>query len=413
MSTDRIRSMQYNGVTIFFVKMSDVWLVVVKNLGYAIGYSGNGRRLVASAAKWAGRVLAPIDFNSMKGDISLLVGERLDEFLKLVPDSALSAESGTTPSLSVLTLQGARKILTKANVPGAKILRDRWDDVTSALTNNTLMPVFEAIEVGEKTLIIKNRRIKGRATVPPPDNGNDDIQKLHTLGAALHEQVELGNLTDEQVKWLMMKAATALVSKYCNIPIDIGQNQQRILKPIPLVDMALTDDVIAKSGGFTMSSPLPKKLEGWMTATDLGQKLHPTQEAESVGHYIPIIFEEEFGVGTEMRANKIAANRRIASSMAVFEQYKDPESGLVMVPNDKGDCIALYAQNLATGGFNWRNFYSPERSKWLLEKLEEKYAERAQSKNKKPKTVQAQAPFVPVPLPPPFRRDPPDGNGVK
>ena len=252
-----------------------------------------------------------------------------------------------------------------------------------------------------------------RATVPPPDNGNDDIQKLHTLGAALHEQVELGNLTDEQVKWLMMKAATALVSKYCNIPIDIGQNQQRILKPIPLVDMALTDDVIAKSGGFTMSSPLPKKLEGWMTATDLGQKLHPTQEAESVGHYIPIIFEEEFGVGTEMRANKIAANRRIASSMAVFEQYKDPESGLVMVPNDKGDCIALYAQNLATGGFNWRNFYSPERSKWLLEKLEEKYAERAQSKNKKPKTVQAQAPFVPVPLPPPFRRDPPDGNGVK
>lgn len=358
---ENVKMVHYNDVSILFVKMKGTWLVATKNFGNALGYNNAGRRLVTSVAGWKrSGLLQPITNEDMlhNGDATIFEGQTLKDFLSTIPGTGIVPDSGTVNGnggLSVLSLQGASKVLAKANMKGAKELRNRWEEVTTALMNNKPMPLF----------VSKPAQLEIKGTKKAKDTivDIDPLAKVKKAIQLAKDLEELGAISLTVAKDIAHKAMNNAVSEMW--PEAVVPYQDRRLDP-----QAMTVDSLAPALGLRAGQELPAKWKGFSTAAELGKVFG--KSSESVGHHIPSILEEQYGEGVEMRANKIADRLGTALDPVKFRNSVDPETGLATVYSEGGHCIALYGQN-AAGGFNWRNYWSPQLSNILIVKLAERY----------------------------------------
>lgn len=384
MNNENVKVMKYNGVGVVFVKVGNTWMVSARNLGNAVGYYGKGKRLTSTVKNWLGKgFLTPISNMDQphNGDCATIIGTYLTSFMdaagKVASEAAVTSDPGATPSLTVLSLQGVSKVVAKANVKGMKVLRNCWEEVTTALMTNEKMPVFNSPvepKKGQMEFLTESGADK------------DDLKKLRETALFSKELADQGIIPMGLVQQFVGQAIQGYIAK--NWPGAIVPRAE-----VPVAIAPLSDDVLSKSGGLSLMRPLPEKFKGWMTAYDMGQRLG--KHESSIGHYIPIVIEEEYGPEVEMRANKKAEMEKVSHHLETFRDHVDPETGLALVWNDDKSCVAIFHQNGKGGGFNWRNYWSPGMSKWLMTKLATKYG-----------MVTMQ-----IPLPAPMPVMPPPTNG--
>lgn len=383
MITKNAKVLKYNGVDVVFVQGNGTWLVKAKDFGKALGYSLEGRRLVASIRSWQSQKLLltitpspkdSIDGNVFDGDVYTATGpyyqahrERVQAAIGyrigILSDSVSypkNAESGTPGwEMVLLTLQGASKVLMRANMRKARNLRDRWSEVTSALMNDTDMPEI-AVGSPPKTQLAKSEKAEPQALALAQ---KDPLDFFKDFATALRAQERLGNIEMKDVKALVLKSAYAIVSRL--EPTAITVPTQAIV-PAEATDLALRGLSLLKSHSR------PHKFQGWETAEELGGRFNRNER--SIGHYLSVILDEEPTIGPEkeVRANIIAGNT-VGTSLEKLKACIDPDTGLATVYNDDQTCVALHCQD-SKGQFHWRNYWSPQFVEWVLPKLRAKYS---------------------------------------
>lgn len=355
-----VKILKYHGVEVPFFKVSGTWLIPVKSFGAAIGYHGKGQKLVASVLRWQkSGLLSPVVNPDMphNGDVILAEGDYLESVkasLRAHARPGLMPEMVTTPSMLLIGLQGLSKVISKANVKGVRELRDQWERVTTSLMDEkSPMPEFTSAQL----------ELKGTKKVRDVTIDIDPLVKVKKAIQLAKDLEELGAISLTVAKDIAHKAMNNAVSEMWPEAVVPYQDH----RPEP---QAMTVDSLAPALGLRAGQELPAKWKGFSTAAELGKVFG--KSSESVGHHIPSILEEQYGEGVEMRANKIADRLGTALDPVKFRNSVDPETGLATVYSEGGHCIALYGQN-AAGGFNWRNYWSPQLSNILIVKLAERY----------------------------------------
>jgi prophage antirepressor-like protein len=365
MSDEKVKILKYNGVDVVFVPMSGSWLLAAKNFGNCLGYHGKGHRLVASIGNWLKKsILIPIVNPDQPhlGDVYTATGPHFHAFWEAAGGSQIGTGPETGLEIVVLSLQGASKILMRANTPAAKKLRNRWEEVTSALMNNKDMPLFisEGVPAEEKKKT-KKRKSKQREMFNEEklNSKKSDLEELAAFMQKARDMADCGNISMPAAQAVSLEAMKGYAAKKwpnAIMPSGQGSSGQRRL---PAHEIHLAK--------LPYGQPLPAKWKGFIHATEIGKPVG--LNARQVGQYLKDILQGFYGE-KELRANKLA-QKHIGCDKEKQDACFDQETEVSTYDDNTttgGLSVALFVED-ADGESHWTTYWRVDIARWITAEL--------------------------------------------